>query len=75
LLADIYAAIDRKMPSNDQSSSSDRLNNEIDDDDDDNARRGGTNQIQGRNRQALFNKNQLDAEEIDDNLDYGQVDD
>ena len=72
LLAAIYSATGRKMAPADQPSDSMTY------DDDENPKRSANDDSYGDRRQpsrGQMGKNHMYAEEIDDNLDYGPVDD
>lgn len=74
LLSAIYAATGRKMGATDQSSDNLVLNDSVADDE--NTRRGPKyGHSSDRRRDAPFSRSNLDAEEIDDNIDYGAIDD
>lgn len=75
LLAAIYSATGRKMAQPDQPSDSAAYD---DDGNDDNQKKRANNDGYGDRRQlsrGQVGKNHMYAEEIDDNLDYGPVDD
>lgn len=75
LLATIYSATGRKMATTSQPSDSAAYD---DDGNDENQKRTGNDDSYGDRRQlsrGLLGKNHMYAEEIDDNLDYGPVDD
>ena len=75
LLSAIYAATGRKMGVTDQPADSLVLNDSTADDD---TQRGGAKHYYSSDRRRdapSFGRGHLDAEEIDDNLDYGSVDD
>lgn len=73
LLSAVYAASGRKMGS--EQHPSERLTY---DDDEQSRREGRADNGFGSDqprRQKLFDKHHIEAEEIDDNLDYGTIDD
>jgi hypothetical protein len=75
LLAAIYAATGRKMAPSEQGR--DGVGYNDGENDDDNQRKVGNddNQNDRRHHQAKLGKSHMYADEIDDNLDYGPVED
>lgn len=75
LLSTIYGATGRKPGATDQPADSLVLNDSTADDD--TQRRGPKHEYSSDRRRDApsFGRGQFDAEEIDDNLDYGSVDD